>query len=215
MIVLLAGCYGPERHRRTDDEWDAARRAPVPAGNIRIQVETFEYDTAETVRAVASGSLVAEWSSNGLAVLSWDARASTNWRRDRSYTYRAASLLVADGTEGSFDVVQEVPVRATAVIPVYGGAVVVRSLEIVPVGTGFNVRPKKVDASHVDLEITPWMRDIKRGVIAVTELSTRLRVEVGQPYMILQHEAQRETLGTFFFSRGSRRVMMILAVEAP
>ncbi len=224
LFLLLVGCSDPMPRRERIYEGRQLADA-VPPGNIRVQIETYEFDTTDVA---AFGVAVryadedvgiegaAGWRTNGLRIFAVSANFSAEFALDtRNYKSRrntTASLLVADGYEGSLDVVQEIPVQAVTVIPIYRGAVVLRTLEIVPVGSGFAVRPRSVDASTVDIALTPWLRDFRRGAIEVTELSTQLRVPVGRPIVIMQHESREQTIGTFFFSSGARRRLMVLTV---
>ncbi len=214
-VTLLAGCYDAAPRREFDEDWERYRNAPVPEGNVRVNLEYFEYEASDRAAlSVALGAQIA-WSSNGLGAVA-DARIvadiRASWQRERTRSHRSSTLLVADGFEGEMAVVQEVPAAVAHVIPVYDGAVVVRSIEVVAVGSGFRVQPKRA-GGKVALKLTPWVRDAKRGMILVTELSANLLVEAGRPVVIFEHEARRESLGTLFFARGARRVMMVVTVE--
>jgi len=226
--ALVCGCYDPYPRRAFDDEWERARNLPPPDGNIRVRVDTFEVDEGErTAFGMAAAYRDANvtvvgsagWSSNGLVVWAGTsdlvARFSADTRRFRTRKHSQSSITVIDGGEASMAVVQELPVVVTHAIPVYDGAVVVRTITVAVTGTGFQVRPRKTAGGRVDLEITPWVRDLRRGVIVMTELSTRLTVQSGCPVAILQHETSRDTLGTFFFSRGRSRVLMVVTADAP
>ena len=143
-------------------------------------------------------------------------KAETEKYRSRSYT--RAFQLGADGYEAQRQVVDRVATSTTYVIPIYNGTAIVRTYDVIPVGTMLAIKPKK-RGNLVDLEVTPVFSQVKGGTIQVVELTTHLTVEVGRPYVIMAHEETKESFGAAFFSkrtgRSTRKVMQVLTVEAP
>ena len=229
-LLLLAGCIDFREERR-EDPFDRYERMPVGEGNIKITVELFEFDVEEATAfdaafalrdrnvVVAGGGI---FGNNGATVMAGGRdfvaafRAQTEKYRSRSYT--RTFQLVADGYEASLSVVDRVAAPVTFVVPITSGAVVIRTYEVLPTGTMLSVRPKK-NGPLVDLEVTPVFMERAGRSVRITELTTRLSVEPGRPYVIMARDEARESFGSAFFSkrhgRSSRRVMQVLTVEAP
>jgi hypothetical protein len=231
LLLALAGCYEPRR--REPDPWERYERGGVPEGNIRIRVETFEVDVSDGTAFdaafrykdddvfVAGGDI---YGSNGITVFGGNSeflgaiRASRvgRWTRRDNENF----VLVADGHEAEMHVVQSSPMAVDHVIPVYGGAVVVRTIEQAITGSGMLVRPTSQSDGTVLVEVTPFVSHAEGGLrktIRLVELQATLRVRPGKPVVLLSHRESRDTLGTYFFSwrsaRGARKVLMVLTVE--
>lgn len=224
LVVLLAACYEPRP--REPDPWEKYANQPVPAGNLRVRINTFEFEASEReayglAARYKSGDVVVtagDISANGVGV--WAVRAAFVSEMRTTRRDQEQFLLMADGTEGQMHVVESSPMPVTRVIPIYNGAVIVRTIEQVVTGSGMYVRPESQSDGTVLVEATPYVSYREgRGIstIRLTELSVTLRVRPGQPVVILAHEEAEESFGAAFFSarssRGLRRVLQVLTVE--
>lgn len=223
-LLILAGCYEPRR--REPDPWEKYSNQPVPEGNVRIRVNYFEFDAVEREAYAAAARYKGEdvvvtagdISANGVGV--WAVRAAFLSEMRTTRRDQEQFLLVADGFEGQMHVVESSPMPVTHVIPIYGGAAIVRTIEQVVTGSGMYVKPQTQSDGSVLVELTPYVSYREgRGfsTIRITELSVTLRVKPGQPVVILAHEEREQSFGAAFFSarssRGLRRVLQVLTVE--
>ena len=230
-LLLLAGCLDYNEERRRDDPFDRYERMGVGAGNIKVTVEQFEFDAADTAAfdaafayrdgniAVGGGAI---FGGNGATVFAGTRNFIAAFRADtekyRSRTYNKTFQVVADGYEAQLQVVDRLTTSVTVVIPIYSGTVLVKTYNVIPTGTMLAIKPRK-RGNIVDLEVTPVFAERKGESVQVVELTTHLTVEVGRPYVIMAHEEAKESFGSAFFSRragsSTRKIMQVLTVEAP
>lgn len=229
--AVLFGCIEPRP--REPDPWERYVDAGVPAGNVRVRVEAFEFaaedraafDLALRYRdpsvAVSAGSL---GGSNGLTLWAGTPNFLAAFRAESSrFRSRRATtqfVVVADGHEGSFQSfdVQAVPVLR--VIPVYRGALVVRTIQGLVTGAGMAVRPRVLPDGRIDLELEPWLA-VREGAnpksVRVTELATRVVVEAGRPVVLAAQDETRDTLASVLLGSRSatttRRTLLVLVAE--
>ncbi len=228
LLALMGACLPPPE--REPDPWERYAQAPVPPGNVRVRVEAFEFaaedraafDLALRYRdpsiAVSAGRL---GGPNGLTLFAatgnFLAAFRAESRRYRSRRETTQSLLVAEGAEGSFQSVERRAAPAAVVIPVYDGAVVVRTIRTEGTGSGMAVRPRPLPDGRLEIELTPWLASREGGGIRLTELSTRVAVRPGTPVVLLSADETSETLGTALLglrsSAGLRRTLLVLVAE--
>lgn len=231
LLALPAACIPPEYDRRRPDPWREAQRQPLPPGNVRLTIDRIETDVTDrrafeialqyrddsvTVQAghlTGPNGLLVFAARNGLQAA---LRASHSRTRRRRLTRQF--LVLMEGGEASFDVIQQRPVVWDVVIPLHLGAVVVRTLRERITGTGMRVAVRGVGPRGVDLEITPYLRRASDGrELRIEELKTRLLLEPGRPYVFMMEGRQGSDFAAGFlsFGSGTRRtqVIQVLTVE--
>ncbi len=189
-------------------------REPRPGRHVRIQVERFLVETQDTEAFdlafryrnagldVSAGSL---GGPNGLVVFGADehfaAALRTQRTRGRTRESSQSFLLVMEGGEAMLETLQVQPVARTVLVPVYRGAVVVRTIQEEVTGSGFRVRIDRADHDGVDLELAPYFHRARRGeTLVVGELATRLRLLPGRPYTILAERGGQTSVASALLS---------------
>jgi type II secretory pathway component GspD/PulD (secretin) len=150
-----------------------------PAAQYRIESETRSRQSLEAASARIGG-----WSDRGtfqIARVSAGAGAGT---RTRSV---ASSVVVLEGHTADVWTGTEVPLH-------FGGGVA-----LVPVQSGFRVRPRTLGSGEIELEITPVMAEQGRaGTIRELGAATQVRVRPGESVALAGVDEEREERGAGF-----------------
>lgn len=231
-----AGSRSPSRPRPNrrggDDAWDRAIRQPLPPGNLRITIDTFEFEAVDRTvfeaalkyqdpnATVAAGGLSG---ANGLLLFAAKGNFTAAFRAEVSRTRRVGStqqfLTLMTGGRGRFDVLQSEPVSRLVLIPLYGGgAAVVRTIQERVTGSGLEVQVHSAGPEGVDLELAPYFtRAVDGGALLLHELKTRFTAIPGRPHAILADRRTDAAFAQNFFSMhvGTRRleVVKVLTVD--
>ncbi len=206
---------------------------PLPDGPgrmVRIDLERFAVEAADSTAfdlavryrddrlTAGAGDL---GGSNGLVVIGAGAQLAAGLRthRARGVAHETTSqfLVLMEGGEASFEATESTPVVRDVVIPVYRGAVVVRTIQDQVTGSGFRVRVRRATAQGIDVELTPYFHRARRGeALFVTELSTRLTLAPGRPYAILAERAAGSTMASALLSyrQDDRMMQSVLVLTA-
>ncbi len=234
LTLLLSACVVEDRRRREDDEWDRAANYRVPKGNIKVNIETWEFserdreafDIALRYRDskvdVGVGTV---YGPNGLILFGAQRNFSAAFRastsRSTSRRYWNQFIVTTENSDAQLNVIQQVPMPALTIIPVYSGAVIVRNYQYRVTGSGLYVRPLSIGQSSVQLELTPFLsyqeENNPYGSVRITELTTRVVAQDGVPYVIMGSTEHNQTVGGALFTYRSqtevRRILQVLTVE--
>lgn len=230
IIVDEPGSASPRRRTRDrwDEEWDRAVRQPLPKGNVRVTIDSFEFETIDRTvfeaalrykdsnATIQMGSLTGV---NGLLLFAAKDGFTGAFRAETSRARRIRTtqqfLPVMVGSRGRFEVLASIPLVRTIIIPIYGGgAAVVRTYEERVTGSGFEVAVHGEDERGVDLELTPYFnREADGDALIVTELRSRFTAVPGRPY-VLMADRRRETAfaQTFFAAHAGERRLQVIKV---
>lgn len=212
---------------------DEIARMPIPRGNIRVTIDTFEFldrdtaafDLAVRYRDPNVGIGIGElYRTNGLIAFAAQKNFVAAFRAQsskfRSSKHTSSFLVMADQSESRLEVLEKMPVPMLHVIPIYNGAVLVRSVEYRVLGSGLYVRPVSIGPASVQLEVTPFLATEDAGapsITRITELTTRMVAEDGRPYVIMGSNEQAQSVGAAMFSYRSqttmRRLLQVLTVD--
>jgi hypothetical protein len=230
-LVLLSSCVMNDRPRR--DPMDDYYRMPIPRGNIKVNIDTFEFldrdtdafDLALRYRDSSVSAGIGDiYRTNGLIAFAAQKNFVAAFRAQstkfRSSRHTTSFLVMANESEGRLQVFEQAPVPVLHVIPIYSGAVLVRTVEYRVLGSGLYVRPVSVGPTSVQLEVTPFLSYEDAGAPSITrivELTTRMVAEDGRPYVIMGSNDQSQSVGAAMFSyrsqTTSRRMLQVLTVE--
>lgn len=232
LAVLAVSCVEVRPgYTREDVPWQPDPvPARVPPGNVRVTVDVWEFAEADAgaFGAVAAGfdakapvAVGVFLKDNGIAVRA-GRRDFVAWFRAeaakfRSQSFRSGTLLIAEGHEGSFSIVRREGEAIELEVPVYHGAVRVRTLRVLSEGSGFRVTPIPREGGQVDLRLSPWLMNPEGRETVLAEVETRLAVEPGRPYVFFEEAVREARLGAVLLGRRSavaeRRVVMAVTVE--
>ena len=230
LLLSVPGCavevappYG-----RDDRPWIEHPLPDVPPGNIKITIDTFRvsdeecaaFDLAmkfeDRAAVVAVGGPLHQ---NGFSVMAGVRRFVVDFRAQAasygSFRHESAFIIVADGHEASLSVVRGLPRVDAIEVPVMHAGAVLRTVRLLPTGSGFSVVARHAGGRAVDLQLTPWILDDNGREVVFAEASAHLVVEAGRPYAIsgVGH------LGRAVFSRWTEtsrgRTLQVLTVELP
>jgi hypothetical protein len=233
-ILALVGCVVEDRRSSREDRFPEPQTYRVPKGNIGILVET--YDFSEKEREAFDAALRYRDSSvevgaggvygpNGMMLFGAQRNFSAAFRAQTSRTssrrYTSNYLMTMENSEAQLISVDQAAVPTVHVIPIYNGAVFVRSAEYRVTGSGMVVRPLSIGGTSAQVELTPFVSYVEKehpgaDVVRLTELTTRVVVEDGRPYVIMSTSEQAQSVGTALFSyrgqSGARRILQVLTV---
>lgn len=233
LLLALAGCVVEDRRR--DDPFENAPSYRIPRGNIRVNIDTYEFsDREDQAFEAALGYRDASvdvgvggiFRPNGLVLFAARRNFAAAFRAQTSrYSTRRywnQFIVTAENSEARLDSIQQAPVATLHVIPVYNGAVFVRNIEYKVLGSGFWVRPLSLGPTSAQVEITPWLAysdgdHPAHDVVRITELSTRLVMEEGRPYVIMGSSEMVQSMGgalfTYRTTTSVRRLLQVLSIE--
>jgi hypothetical protein len=242
-LAALSGCIvaddphagpssRPRRDRHGDDAWNRALRQPLPPGNVRVTIDTLEFEAIDRTVFEAAlrykdpnvtvqiGGLSGR---NGLLLFAAKGNFTAAFRAESPKMRRTGTrqefLTLMPGSRGRLQVLQSEPVSRLVLIPLYGGgAAVVRTIQERVTGSGLEVQVHSAAPDGVDLELMPYFtRAVDGGALLVTELNTRFVAAPGQPYAILADRRTEAAFAQTFFSvaSGTRRleVIKVLTVQ--
>ncbi len=244
LAALAWGCESPpgaDRPRAprepwaTAEMWKDAANQPLPPGVVRVKIERYEVDERDrqAIEAairyrdeqvdVSAGGLTGR---NGLMIFAAESGVSgaLRVRDDSRYTRRSSSqfLLLNEGTRGSLQMIEQSYRPWRVVVPVWRGAVVVRTIRAEVTGTGMFVTVSKATPGAVTVRLTPYF-DRRRaagrenGRIVINELQTTLTVVPGRPYVIMQDQRHDHALARGLLSHRSdeahAQVIVVLTVD--
>ena len=230
LLVTIGACYDA---RRPEDPWEKYANADPGPGNIRIDVRTFIFSAEDATYYEAAlqyrGDRItvsAGGFSDRTGLILFGGRSDflgafrLASRKARTREERQTFVVVADGAEAQISMLDKRFVPVTRVIPIYRGAVLVRTLETVVTGSGLYVKPKRTDRGTIILDIVPFLatQDSGRGrPIRITELRTTVEVTPGKPLVLMADERYRSSFGWALLSGGSRRqsrrILQVLTVK--
>ncbi len=239
--VLLTACAAPQptedrpavpAERRPDRTmWEDAASQPLPPGVARVTIERYEVGRREyqSIRGavdydgehvdVQAGSL---GGANGLVLEggAGDVDAALKLVRDSRYARSSSRqfLLINEGSTGSLRLLESQPQPWLAVIPIYRGHVLVRTVREQITGTGMQVAVQRAGPEAVTVRLSPYFhRANRRGKLVLEEIATALTLRPGRPYVIMQDRSHETSVASALLSRsttyGARQVIAILTVD--
>ena len=135
-----------------------------------------------------------------------------------------ASVVVMEGREAEIFTGADYPITTRTIERAGGYARVTETTELVPVRSGFRVRPRSAGPESIELDITPIVQELgPGGSIRETGASTRIRLRPGESFAIGDVTRQETSAGADVFRGASREatasesviVVRVTPLDAP
>ncbi|MBN2710999.1 MAG: hypothetical protein JXR97_00995 [Planctomycetes bacterium] len=211
-------------------ELERLKSAPVPKGNVRINITRIEAEEGQVDLtrfavgykdnniSVKTGHLGGR---NGSEVFALKDGFFNGFKRSsKSYTHSKTTkqfMVLMPGSSASMQAVEEKRIYWAVVVPVWRGSVLVSTIEERVTGTGMNVRVNSANSNNVSVELLPYFnRAERRGRIEVNELRTSLNLRPGVPYIIAGNEESSDNFSRSFlgYMDGKKRKNMAIIISA-
>lgn len=220
------------RHAEVDRILAETRALPLMPGVARVTVHNYSIDERDRAAIDAAARLRTGHGrvrvgrlggpANGLTIRAStgdvDAalRVSEDSRFSRSHT--EAFLVLNEGASGGLQVLRVRREPWLVAVPVYRGALLVRTFREEVTGTGLFVRVDRAGRGLATLTLTPYFNRARDGeAVRVEELATTVTLQAGVPYVVMHSDDERQTIGEALLSYRStaqrRRVIATLMVE--
>lgn len=220
---------GSDPFREAMEEIEAARNLPVESGNVMVQVERIWFNEAESSAigaligyadeniSVAAGGLSSDAGFRvGAAGGGFFGALDGHMRSSRSTSREQAFLTMMPGYPASLAIGQ-----TRYVIPFVVGGVEYGLIQ--PggqfVGTSLEALSQMVGEDRIQVQLTPIFSGLGPGggPLRVTEASTTVVVQRGQPLLIASHGNTVDNVATSLLSRrterGNEQAVLILTVK--
>lgn len=236
-VLVLCACTETKteresHHAEVDRILAETRALPLLPGVARVTIHNYTIDERDRAAIDAAVKYRADHvgasaghlggRSNGVTIhastgdIDAALRVSRASRFSRSHT--ESFLVLNEGSSGSLQVLQVRREPWLVVVPVYRGALLVRTFREEVTGTGMFVRVDRAGRGMAAVTLTPYFNRARDGrAIRVEELATTVTLRHGVPYVIMHADDQRQTIGEALLSYSStterRRVIATLMVE--
>ena len=235
--VLLAACTESKteresHHAEVDRILAETRALPLMPGVARVTINNYTIDERDREAIAAAvrhrgghgrvrvGHLGGPTNGVTIRASTGDVDAALRVSKDSRYSrsHTESFLVLNEGASGSLQVLEVRREPWLVVVPVYRGALLVRTFREEVTGTGMFVRVDRAGGGRATVTLTPFFNRARDGrAVRVEELATTVTLQPGVPYVIMHADDQRQTIGEALLSSGStterRRVIATLMVD--